>query len=358
MRNTTRFGISLIICSVFINVISCNKASENTTPPKNYELATSSLARDTNPTVADADVAAVVAGNTDFALKLFPLLDPSGGLNTVFSPYSITQAVALAAAGAKDATLSGIEHALSFPLPQASQNPALNRLDLLLASKTTGTIYYGGFQAPSLNLVNSIWGQKDYTILPEYLDTIALNFGAGLYRVDFIKATEDARVAINTWVEDQTNNRIKDLIPQGGVSDMTRVVLTNAIWFKANWANPFEAAKTADQTFNNRNNSQSSVPFMKQTLTAPYSQSNGCQANDLPYVEGKLSLLVIMPGTFDTFMSALTPTILDNIINSLSYQSVALALPKFTFSMGPDLGEILPLLGMTDAFNPSEAVNN
>jgi serpin B len=336
--------------------LACSK-SENSAQPPQYQLAQSSMARDTNPQVPDADLTAVVAGNTDFALTVLPLLDPSGSSNIVFSPYSITQAFALLAPGANGNTLSGIEQALSFPLPQDRLNAAFNKLDLLLMSEGTGAMTAAGEQLPILRNANAIWGQVGLSILPSYLDTLAVNYGAGMYLVDFINATEDARGTINSWVESQSNNRIQNLIPEGGVTDLTRIVLTNAIWFKASWSSQFSEASTTNQSFFNQSGSTSSVPFMYQMFTVSYAQADSCQAVDIPYAGNNFSMLVIMPdpGTFDAFLSSLTTTVLGDITNHLAAQEVGLSLPKFTFTEVADLGSILQSLGMTDAFNPNTA---
>jgi serpin B len=356
MRNKSLTGTRILIFFLLCLAIACSK-SENKTQPPPYQIAQSSLARDTDPQVPDADFTAVVAGSTDFALKVFPLLDPSGNSNTAFSPYSIIQAFALAAPGARGNTLSGIEQALSFPLPQDSLNKALNKLDLLLTSEGTGSLTAIGGQIPILRNANAIWGQAGFFILPAYLDTLAVNYGAGLYLVDFNNATEDARGTINAWVEGQTNNRIQDLIPQGGVTITTRVVLTNAVWFKANWASQFSEASTTNQSFFNQNNSTSAVPFMRQIFTVSYAQADGCQAVDITYAGNNFSMLVVMPaaGTFDAFLSSLTPTVLGDIVNHLAAQEIDLSLPKFTFTVSVSIVPILQSLGMTDAFNKDTA---
>ncbi len=347
---TTRILTIFILCLA----IACSK-SKNDAPPQD-QIVKSALSRDTNPQVSDADLAAVVAGTTDFALKVFPLIDPSGSSNIVFSPYSITQAFALAAPGARGTTLSGIEQALSF-LPQDRLNPALNKLDLLLTSEATGAVTASGEQYPILKNANAIWGQVGLSLLPTYLDTLAVNYDAGMHIVDFVNDTENARNTINAWVENTTNNRIQNLIPQGGVTSDTRVVLTNAVWFKANWASPFPETSTANRSFFNQDNTSSSVPFMHQILTASYARVDGSQAVDIPYVGDKLSMLVIMPdpGTFDAFLSSLTPTMLGDITSNLAAQEIDLALPKFTFTKEASMGDLLRSLGMADAFDPPVA---
>jgi len=357
MRYMYRVCIRIFALFLFCIAAGCGGNSETSGVTNAGVIAMSTVARDTNPQVSDTDFAAVVEGNTDFALKAFTLLDPGNGTNSAFSPYSITQALAQAAAGAKGNTLSGIEEALSFMLPQDRLNPAFNKLDLLLAAETSGVVQGNAVQLPQLNIVNAIWAQEGFPILPAYLETIALNYGTGLHLLDFINATEESRLTMNSWVEAQTNSRIKDMLPEGSISAATRVVLTNAIWFKANWASQFSPENTLDQPFNGRDGLSSNVPFMHQTLTLPYVQTSGCQAFDVPYEDGKLSMLVLMPapGTFDTFLSTLTPTKLKDITNLLADRRIALALPKFTFNTGLDMGSALKTLGMTDAFDPSKA---
>ncbi|HIJ81448.1 MAG TPA: serpin family protein [Desulfuromonadales bacterium] len=320
-------------------------------------LAGSTVARDVSPQATDAELSAVVAGTTDFALKLFPLLDTTSTENTFFSPYSITQAFSLLAPGVRGTTLSQIEQTLYFPLSIERRNSALNRLEQLLTGRTAGTILPGGLQGPKMTNANALWGQRGFTILPAYLDTLALNFGAGLHLVDFIAATEASRQTINSWVEGQTNNRIQNLIPLNGVTVDTRLVLTNAVWFKANWATQFSKGNTANREFTNAGNSTTSVPFMRQTVSLPYAETAGCKAVDIPYAGNNLSMLVMMPaaGTEKDFTTSLTPSRLADIIKQLSPKLLDYSMPRFTFTKASPVGTHLKSLGMTDAFDPSKA---
>jgi serine protease inhibitor len=358
MRYVCGFVIRILTVIVFCSVVSCGSDSgANSQTPSQPSFVQSSLARDVNPQVSDPDLAAVVAGNAAFALKVFPLLDKTPDDNTVFSPYSITQAFALLAPGARGTTLSEIEQTLSFSLPQDRLNPAFNKLDLLLASRATGAVLASGLQTPSLRNANAVWGQQGFPILPAYLDTLAINYGAGIHLADFVNAAENSRQAINAWVEKQTNNRIQNLIPQNGVSSASRVVLTNAIWFKANWASQFWVSNTANRPFTNRDGSSSSIPFMSQTFLSAYARVDGCQAIDIPYAGLNLSMLLIMPdsGNFDTFLSALTPTLVGDITNHLTSRVINFSMPKFSFTGTAEMRQILITLGMTDAFDPARA---
>lgn len=356
-----RLSIRSLAIVLFCFAVGCSSDSGNSEQSKvdtNVDsIAQSSLARNTAPLVSDTELAAAVSGNTEFALKLFPFLDSTSDNNTFFSPYSITQAFALLAPGARGTTLNEIEQMVFFFPPQVNRDSAFNKLDLLLAAKTTGAALENGLQAPKLNNANAVWGQKGFSILPAYLDTLAVNYGAGLHLVDFITATESSRQTINSWVEEQTNDRIQNLIPPGGVSGNTRLVLTNAIWFKANWALQFSKDSTSNQTFTNHNNSTSSVPFMRQQFSVPYAQTSGCQAVDIHYAGNNLSMLVIMPapGTFDAFLSSLTPAVLADITGHLSDRMTIFSMPKFTFTQTTSVDTILRSLGMADTFSPEHA---
>ena len=342
-------------------------ASGSVDPPQNGgggnqssagNLLKSNLARDTSPAASDADLAAVVAANTAFAIKSFASLAADPDSNAIFSPYSITMASALLAPGALGTTLSGIEQALSFSLPQDRLNPALNRLDQILAGETTGAaLDTNGLAEPIFTNANAVWSQQGFSILQTYLDTLAINYGAGVHLTDFNGATEVSRQTINDWVAAQTNQRILNLLPQGSVTRDTLLVLTNAVWFKASWASQFSPGATLNRSFSNHNGSSSSVPFMSQQLSALYAQADGCQAIELPYAGNKLSMLVIMPdpGSFDSFATSLTPDVLSGLIGNMAAKEVAFSLPKFTFSSSFDLGAMLRSFGMNDAFDPARA---
>lgn len=353
MRYACCFGIRMLAIFLFCAATSCSSASGKI----EQKAAHSALPREANPQVSAADLAAVVAANTKFAFKAFPILDTTSNNNIFFSPYSITQAFSLLEPGARGTTRSGIEQTLFFQLPQDRLNPALNKLDLLIAGKTTGTVFPSGRHAPELNNANAVWGQQGFSILPAYLDTLAVNFGAGLHQVDFVNATETSRQTINAWIGEQTNNRIQNIIPKDGVSTDTRMVLANAIWFKASWASKFSQHATANRTFNNRDGTSSLVLFMSQWFRVKYAQVDGCQAVDIPYAGEDLSMLVIMPavGKFDKFLSSLSPNVVGAITNNLTSKEVAFSMPKFTFTKALAMKQILMRLGMTEAFDQARA---
>jgi serpin B len=237
-------------------------------------------------------------------------------------------------------------------LEQDRLHPAFNWLDAELAKRGEGAAGKDeeGF---SLNIVNAIWGQKDYTFLSDFLDVLAENYGAGLRILDFINETEQSRLAINKWVSDQTEGRIEDLIPQGAIDALTRLVLTNAIYFNAAWEYPFNGNMTADGPFHLLDGGQVSVPMMKQTETFGYTEGEGYQAVELQYDGNELSMVILLPeaGNFDSFEEGLQAQQVDDIISGLQDTRVTLTMPQFEFDSEFSLKDTLPEMGMPIAFS-------
>ncbi len=211
------------------------------------EILRSEKQRETSPNVNETDLTTLVDGNSAFAFDLYQALSGADG-NLFYSPYSISLALVMTYAGARGETAQQMADTLHFTLANNRLPPAFNWLDIELASRGEGAEGKdeGGFR---LNIVNAIWGQKDYEFLSQFLDILAENYGAGLRPLDFIKAPEESRITINNWVSEQTEGRIEDLIPQGLIDTWTRLVLTNAIYFNAAWQYPFREDMTEDGQF-------------------------------------------------------------------------------------------------------------
>ena len=222
-------------------------------------LVKSEQLRNTAPSVAPADMATLSTGNSAFAFDLYQALRKKDG-NLFYSPYSISLALAMTYAGARGETAQQMATTLHLTLPPERLHPAFDLLDLQLAQREQGAKGTDG-KGFRLNIVNAIWGQQGYQFLPDFLDTLAENYGAGLRVLDFQKAAEPARVTINNWVDAQTEGKIKNLIPPGAIDAMTRLVLTNAIYFNAAWAQPFDKNATADGPFTLLDGSQVTVPI-------------------------------------------------------------------------------------------------
>ncbi|NUM46045.1 MAG: serpin family protein [Anaerolineales bacterium] len=311
----------------------------------------STLRRITSPDVDAAAVQQLAAGNTAFALDLYQALKTPDA-NLFYSPYSLSLALAMTYAGARGNTETQMAQVLHFP-SQDTLHPAFNALDLALTARANGK------KAFELTLANSLWGQQDYVFEPAFLDTLAANYGAGLRLTDFAHAPDPARVAINDWVSDQTQDRINDLIPEGAIDSLTRLVLANAIYFNAQWVHPFAAESTSDAPFNLLTGETINVPMMRMEEPVPlaYGQGAGYQAVELPYQGEQISMLIIVPdaGTFPAFEGALTPEQYTTLVNGLTPQMVNLILPKFTFATTFSLSDTLAGMGMPDAFDPDLA---
>jgi len=337
---------------------TAGKAGSRAATEPDLGTSKSGVARNLSPQVTIDDVTAAVNGNNDFALKSFKLLAPDGAGNTVFSPYSVTQAMAIAAAGANGGTLDGIGRALSFTLPQARLNPALNKLNLDLGTETAGSYSAQGAQAPNITIASAIWTQSCLTLLPSYLDTLAQNFGVGVNQVDFAGSPLAARMDINACVADQTGGLITNLVPADAIKKTTRMMLTDAVWFKGGWATPFDVRNTQNAPFHSIDGTNAVVPFMHQRAALPLYQGNGLTAVDLPYVGNNLALLVVMPDadSMPAYQSGLMLAGYRELVGKLATtNAVALSLPKFSFTSRPDIGTALRTLGMGSAFDPEKA---
>jgi serpin B len=326
-------------------------ASIQLAQPAAGEVLESDKERITSPDVSTGDQALLVEGNSAFAFALYQALKGEEG-NLFYSPYSISLALAMTYAGARGETAEQMAATLQFMLEQDRLHPAFNWLDTELAGRGEGAQGKDG-EGFRLNIVNAIWGQKDYEFLPDFLDILAENYGAGLRILDFINETEQSRLAINEWVSDQTEGRIKDLIPQGAITELTRLVLTNAIYFNAAWQYPFDEDMTANGPFYLLDGGQVTVPMMKQTESFGYTEGEGYQAVELLYDGGELSMVILLPedGNFEPFEEGLQAQQVSDIISGLQNAEVALTMPRFEFDSEFSLKDTLADMGMRDAFS-------
>lgn len=344
----TAFQNTLIIITL-LGLVGCARSGGGSVLAQSVQ---SDKERVTSPNVAASDLADLVNGNSAFALGLYHFLREEKDGNLFYSPYSISLALAMNYAGARGETAQQMADTLHFTLPQDRLHPAFNGLDLELASRGEGAKGKDS-QGFRLNIVNAIWGQQGYKFLPAFLDTLAENYGAGLRLLDFAGNPEASRVTINDWVSDQTEGRIKDLIPQGVIDKLTRLVLTNAIYFNAAWAEPFKEELTTDGPFHLLDGSQVTVPMMKQTTSFGYAEGEGYQAVELPYDGRELAMVIFLPaaGKFETFENSLDAGKVEAIIESLNYREVALTMPKFEVESDFSLVDALAAMGMPVTFS-------
>ena len=324
--------------------------------PNGAEELRSAVERETLPEVSDSELSDLVRGNGAFAFDLYRNLSDEDG-NLFFSPHSISLALAMTYAGARGETESQMAETLHFLLPQDSLHPAFNALDLELASRSEGVQDIGG-EGFRLNLVNAVWGQLGCTFQTEFLDLLAESYGAGVRPTDFLGSPEGSRTTINDWVSDQTEERIKDLVPPDGIDESTRMVLTNAIYFNAAWIRPFDREDTSDGRFHLLDGDEIDVPMMQQTASFWYAAGDGYQVLSLPYyANGPLSMVILLPdsGRFSEFEESLDAAVVDGVTKDLVWRSVSLSMPKFEFESGFNLPNLLKAMGMPDAFNQSKA---
>jgi serpin B len=244
---------------------------------------------------------------------------------------------------------------MHFTLPPEKLHSAFDSLDLALAQRGQGAKGQDG-KGFRLKVVNAIWGQTGYAFQPDFLNLLAEDYGAGLRLLDFAQSPDSSRVTINQWVTDQTEGKIKDLIPQGTIDPLTRLVLTNAIYFNAAWSQQFNAMSTADAQFTRLDNSQVTVPLMHQSANFRYAEGANYQAIELPYDGNQLSMVVLLPaaGQFDSFEQSLDAKTLNSILKSLASKQVILSLPRFKTESSFSLRDTLMSLGMTDAFTSAD----
>jgi serpin B len=309
----------------------------------------------------DPDQMALTMSNTAFALDLYSrtvATDDEAG-NLLFSPYSISQALAMTYAGARGDTAAQMAQVLHFTLGQDDLHPAFLMLnsDLLMRGNVTADPGMGISEA-QLRIANALWGEQTYPFLDAYIAQVKANYGAGLELVDFINDSEAARQQINAWVAEQTADRIKDIIPPNVVDANTRLVLVNAIYFKNAWMLPFQPEATQDAPFNLLDTTTVTVPMMTQQAQFGYLRQDNYQVVSLPYNGGSLSMLLILPdeGQIGGVEQKLTPELLSEF-NATNMPSTLmnLYLPRFTFEYNLTLSGMLQEMGMTDAFDPAKA---
>jgi serpin B len=303
----------------------------------------------------------VAEANNEFALELYAKLR-SGEGNLFFSSYSVSTALAMTYAGARGRTESQMAEVLHFadilnPGAELSSLPVLDRQRFAAAfGRIIKDLNERGEKGSyELSVANALWGQKGEGFLEKFLELIEANYGGQLNEVDFVRATEAARKTINTWVEKKTNEKIKDLIGKGVLNSMTRLVLTNAIYFKGNWAKQFEEDETRQQPFTLTDGGKVDVPMMNQTTEFGYMDTDGFQALELPYVDDELSMIILLPKDSDglpEFEKTLTAENLLRWLARLRKRKVIVSVPKFKMTSQFSLASVLKSMGMQDAFSP------
>lgn len=323
------------------------------------------------------------AATNAFALDLYRQLasdKDNDGKNLWFSPYSITSALAMTAEGARGSTLVQMAKTLWFgDASQAAQLLPIHEGMAALSREFDAGGAPGSaptsagltprnrdFEPPmpcQPVVANALWGDQQYPFDEKYVNTIRKYYAvSGLLPVDFQHDAESARSRINAWVEDQTRQKITDLLPKGSVDSATRLVLTNAVYFKGSWSTPFIAGATSSQPFHLGAAKTVSAPLMRGGAAAGYMENDQLQAISMPFRGGAaaqdVTMIVILPKKVDGLAEvekSLTGENLGAWISALSSRPVQIFLPKFRMTNGFQLDKVLATMGMPDAFSPARA---
>jgi len=293
---------------------------------------------------ASAERSALIRGNTEFAVDLYRRQSGQQNGNIFFSPYSISTAMAMVDLGARGTTASEIEKAMQFPFSGKR-----------LARAWTAVLddvnkHKAGFD---LLTANALWAARGIEFRSSYLATARGEFGAKIETLDYVHAAEAARTRINKWVSEATKEKIRELIGQGMLGGDTLLVLTNAIYMKAKWADPFPKAATDQKGTFHAPGGDVTAPMMRRTGTFRFFRGEGVRVLELPYMGKELSMLVVLPEA-NTGLAAiekdLTPEKIEAWQAKLAPANVSVTFPRFTSELALDLGDTLQAMGVRRAF--------
>ncbi|WP_331236153.1 serpin family protein [Natronorarus salvus] len=311
------------------------------------------------PEVDDEILTELVAGNTRFAFDLFEWLVAEESGNLVVSPYSISIALAMTYAGARGETAEEMVETLRFTLEEETHEAFATLAHELADRDEEGEDPESDGDdddelSVTLRVANALWGQEGYPFRDEFLDETEEYYGAGLTEMDFEGDPDGTREEINAWVEARTEELIEELLPEGSIDASTVLVLTNALYFRGDWATPFDGDETTDGEFTTLDGDIVDVPLMShsETVSFEYVDLDGAQAIELPYVGGDLAMTLLVPdeGEFEAFEAGFTPDRLGEITGALEPTPGDLTMPNFEHGTEVSLPEALSELGMPSAF--------
>ena len=293
-----------------------------------------------NETGATAESAkTVVDANNQLAFDLYNRFSKTG--NVFYSPFSIETALAMTYEGANGTTADEMKTVLHLPSEnrQASFAKVINEIN-------------AGSNDYQLSTANALWAQKDYSFLTDYFNVVEGYYGGNVTNLDFKTDSENSRQTINNWVEQQTNDKIKDLIPQGVLNELTRLVLTNAIYFKGKWVMEFDEKNTKDADFKTNSGTVQAKMMELEDERFNYGESDNMQIIELPYNGNDTSMIIILPKENLTSIEAsLNLENLELWKSSMSEQKVNIFIPKFKFETKYMMKPMLTEMGMPEAFS-------
>ena len=290
------------------------------------------------------DTQTLAQGNNAFALDLYAQLKTQEG-NLFLSPYSISTALAMTFIGARGTSEKQMADVLHFTLKPGQLHSAFSDLRIQLKNYVQEGI--------ELNIANALWLQTGHNFLSDFLGLTREHYDAGLNHVDFAKDSEAARKKINMWVEQKTNDKIQKLIKPGMITSLTRLVLTNAIYFKGEWTNQFEEELTQENPFYVTPETIVDVQMMNQEERYKYFEGDELQVVEVPYKGDDLSMVILLPAKKDGLTELENSVNTDRLqewMNALAWRQVSVFFPKFTMTCEFQLRSVLADMGMPIAF--------
>jgi serpin B len=290
------------------------------------------------------DLEETISGINRFSFSLYEEINDEEE-NVFFSPYSVSSALAMTYNGAEGITKNEMIAVLNYLNDKEAQSKHFKELNEKLQSLKEKSI--------QLNLANSLWCQEDFEFKQDFLDLNKNYYGAGIKKVDYTENYKNIREEINTWVENETENKITELIQKGMLDAMTRLVLVNAIYFKGMWEFPFKPEKTKKDTFYVYSECMTKADFMHRTVSTKYYKDDLAEVIELPYAGKNLSMMIVMPVEkygMRKLENRLDEKLYESYRKSLYSTRVNLAMPKFKITAGYELNKPLSKLGMESAF--------
>jgi serpin B len=334
--------------------------------------------RVSDPEVDSKTLETLVRGNSTFGFDLYQRLRAERtNENVVYSPYNLSTVLAMLYAGAEGKTAKQMSRALHFELSQQQLHPAFNALDQSLqASVSTEPASRGELKpkgkkgeqetngekankkkGDALHTAHAVWAQENYSIRDDYLDTLGAHYGSSVQSANFKTSAGEAAERINKWVREATADQIDELVSKDALGSKTRLVLTAAIYLRAQWKTTFDEKTTEEADFQTLGGDTTTVEMMHQKLRQGYGYAEGEQyrAVELPYRGNQLSMVVVLPdeGAFQKVEKKLDAEFASTIFDQISPSSVDLKLPKFDFSTKFSARSMLQQMGMKRAFSKS-----
>ena len=331
------------------NPVKSNEDSDN----KLFKTARSNLKREQYPNVPYTDINTLERDNALFAFDLYKtLINKRSKKNLFVCPYSISLAMSMTYAGARGGTANEIARTMHFDLPQEKLHPAFNYLDLELTRKVQEYQFEGyDFE---LSIANALWGQAGFKFNRSFLDTLAINYGAGLNLLDFANQPEESIKIINQWVSEKTHGKIKDLLSSDSIGNKTFLIITDAIYFKADWKISFDKDLTKIKPFHALDGTKVNVKMMDMgdNDVFPYIQTNDYQMVALPYEGDDLSMVLLLPekGKFDKVEKELNGDKFLDMLDSLTDREGSVSMPSFELRDSMSLKKTFKSMGMQTPF--------